>query len=359
MIRNCRMNENFVDDDRARELLARAGVLLDERDVQNAAEAFREAQAHGADPMKCAAGRWTCWMLLGRFALAWRESENIQALGYRDENTRWDGRPFDGRRVLVRALHGLGDTIQFVRYAQIIRARAAHLTVQTHPELVDLIATIQGIDEAITWPDPPSLADKIDLELEIMELPRALGTTLESIPSKVPYMTVDEGRIDESHRRLGRRVLPRIGLVWAASDYDVTRNVPLESLTPLLRLKAFSFFSFQQGLQRRKLQSLAAQLGIRDISSDTGTAIDTAANMINMDLIIGVDTFAAHLAGALGRPVLLMLPYCADWRWMLGRGDSPWYPTMRLFRQSTDRKWDSVVKSIVSLLTSGECESEG
>jgi ADP-heptose:LPS heptosyltransferase len=343
-------HENFKDDACARNLLVRAEALLEQREVGSAVDAFREAEAHGADRMRCAAGRWTCWMLLGRFTLAWRESENIEAQGFRDKNSRWNGRPFEGRHVLIRGLHGLGDTIQFIRYAQIIRERAAHVTVQTHPELVELIADIQGVDEAITWPDPPGLGYTFDQELEIMELPLAFRTTLESIPSLVPYIKIDPGRVDESDRKLGPRRLPRIGLLWAASNYDATRNIPLESLTPLLRLKAFNFFSFQRSPQRHQLRNLGAEVGIRDISS-LGNTIDTAANMVNMDLIITVDTFGAHLAGALGRPVFLMLPFRADWRWMLNRTDTPWYPTMRLFRQPRDRDWDSVVQAILSKLT--------
>ena len=327
-------------------VIARAHALLLERRIEEAIRAFKCADRLASDPVKCAAGLWTCYMLMGRFELAWRQCERIESLGRRDNYTLWDGRPIDGSRILVRAIHGLGDTIQFIRYASLLKDRRARVIVQTHPEIVEIVRTVEGVDSAITWPDSTNLRAMVDREIEIMELPRVFGTTTATVPDAIPYIWADQVRLKMAADRLGPKLRPRVGLVWAASDYNRARNVPTRALTPIAESRKYELFSFQRGPQIDDLHKIPEFGNTIQIDSSAGS-LETAAFMLQMDLLLTVDTFAAHLAGALGRPAFVMLPFCADWRWMLNRRDSPWYPTMRLFRQPAPGCWEPVIRQVV------------
>lgn len=332
-----------MPDARGDEVFALAAAALAERRVWGAITLFDEAERQRHDPSACAAGRWTCFMLLGRFADAWAESSRIRELGLPDPFALWDGSPFRGKRTIVRCLHGLGDAIQLVRYAELLRREASHVIVQTHPELVSLMRNALFVDDAITWSDEDR--DSWDAQIEIMELPRAFQTTLSTIPCGTPYF-----RIPEEVRRSARippfsRSAPRIGLQWSASSWDSSRSIPLRELDFLADLSGCELFSFQRESAREELREFSG-LQIQDVSGDSPHVIEAAADLMNIDLLITVDTMLAHLAGSLGRPVWLLLPFFANWRWMLDREDSPWYPTMRLFRQSSPGVWHSAVHSV-------------
>src|SRR5690348_12924477 len=167
-----------------------AADALARRDISAALRHIRQAERHGYHPDPCAACRWSCWMLLGRFASAWRESDRIARRGKPDPHRLWDGLPFDGKRVLIRCLHGYGDAIQFIRYTYPLRSRATRVIVQTHPELVSLFRSLPFTDEVITWESLAGPAPPWDQQIELMELPRAHRTTLETIPREVPYLFV-------------------------------------------------------------------------------------------------------------------------------------------------------------------------
>jgi hypothetical protein len=333
-----------------RDLMRIASNYLAARRVWDALRIYHIAEALHYPAAECAAGRWMCWMLVGEFELAWRESDAIEAIGGRDPNRFWDGNAFDGKSVLLRTLHGLGDAVQFIRYAPLIRRHAHRLIVQTHPELVPLFKHVDGIDEVTTWPDSVCGHTKWNQQIECMELPRAFRTVIESIPARVPYISIDRAAIDCRKGQLGGHQKPRIGLLWAASTYDASRSMCLSTLGPLLALNQFQFYSFQRGPERDQLNEFPDHLGIYDTAEHSPSILDTAADLANMVLLISVDTFVAHLAGALGCQVWLMLPYASDWRWMVDRSDSPWYPTMRLFRQTRIGDWRSVVSSICCAL---------
>ncbi len=333
-----------ISADAAFELAER---LLEDRRIEPALTYLDLAESLGACPNRCGAHRWFCHMLGGRFEQAWRASERIRSSGAADPNALWDGRPFHGRRVMVRCLHGFGDAIQFIRYARLVRCEAAAVTVQTHPELVPLMRCVPGVDRAITWPEEDrSLWDQ---QIEVMELPFAFRTTLEDIPADIPYIDVPAAR------RLRTRVppdaaRPRIGLQWAAGDWDPARSVALSALARLTAAApGANWFSFQRGAAREDLRG-SAFAHASDVSGDSPDILEAAADLLNIDLLITVDTMLAHLAGALGRPVWLLLQFCADWRWMLGRSDSPWYPSMRLFRQSRQGDWSDPIEEIAVAL---------
>jgi hypothetical protein len=313
---------------------------------------FHHAERLGSDPAECASGRWTCWMLLGEFEQAWRESDSLSLRATPDPNRFWDGLPFTGKRVILRCLHGYGDAIQFMRYAPLVRREASYLIVETHPELVSLFRGTPFIDEVITWTGPDKGSPEWDQQIEVMELPRAFRTTLQTIPNAVPYLYVPEDARQRSCERLGGSNRPRVGILWASSNWNPARNIELARLHPFLELSRFAFYSFQRGPERQELRQL--KYGIRDTAETSPEIADTAADLTNMDLLITVDTMAAHLAGALGKPVWTLLPYHADWRWMCDREDTPWYPTMRLFRQPAPGDWDSVIARIVDELTAAD-----
>jgi hypothetical protein len=306
---------------------------------------FDEAEQSGCDPNRCAAHRWQCWMLLGDFEQAWRESDSIDARDNRADCRLWDQRPFDGKRVIVRCLHGYGDAIQFIRYLPLLRSQASEIIVETHPEMVSLLKRTRGAGRVIGWEENP-VAGRTDWDqqIEVMELPRAFRTTLQTVPHDVPYL-----HLAESPRRLHGGRSPRIGLIWAASSWNPHRSISLSQLAPLLQVDGLSFFGFQHGPAREQLRIVT---GISDAADVSHTILDTANDFLEIDLLITVDTMAAHLAGALGKPVWVLLPFEADWRWMLERDDSPWYPTMRLFRQPRrDGDWTPVVDRLVAELS--------
>ncbi len=287
-------------------------------------------------------------MLLGRFEEAWRASDRIAQLGLPDRHRLWDGRPFAGQRVIIRCLHGYGDAIQFLRYARLLRRDAARVIVETHPEMVSVLRGMPFLDEVITWAADPYT--DWDRQIEVMELPRAFRTTLATIPAEVPYLSVWPQCLERSRSALGPAETPRIGVLWAASGWNPARSMPLGELLPVLRLPSLAFYSFQRDAPRLELAALDPPLAIHDTALHSHDIADTAADLMHMDLLICVDTMAAHLAGALGKPVWVILPYAADWRWMLDREDSPWYPTMRLFRQPQPGDWRTPIERIAGLL---------
>lgn len=330
----------------------RALQAFSERRIPEALELLDRAEAAGWDPDQCRGQRWFCWMLLGCFEEAWRESDRIAARGRADPNRLWDGRPFTGKRVIIRCLHGFGDAIQFIRYARLIRREAARVIVETNPKMVALFEGLPYIDETIAWAGPARRAVEWDQQIEVMELPRAFRTTVNSIPREVPYLRVSGERLERSRMALGSPGKRRIGVAWGASDWNPCRSIPLAELRPLFDLEPFAFYSLQWGGHCRDLDECSLGGRLQDTAAQSPEIVDTAADLANMHLLITVDGMAAHLAGALGRRVWVMLPYEADWRWMLDRCDTPWYPTMRLFRQPEPGDWHTPVRQIVKELSS-------
>jgi hypothetical protein len=240
--------------------------------------------------------------------------------------------------VLIRCLHGLGDTLQYIRYAGMIRQRAATLTVEAQPSLRTLLKQAHLADAVITWGDEEPFWDQ---QIEIVELPRIFRTTIDSIPATVPYISVSG---DSANVSSLAEPLLRVGLVWASSTFNPSRSLFLGQLAPLLEISDISFFSFQAGEERGQIVHWSSR--ISNLYTEGQSVLETAIDMRTMDLVLTVDTMTAHLAGAMGLEVWTLLPYNCDWRWMLHRCDSPWYPTMRLFRQRTPGDWQGVVERV-------------
>ncbi len=330
----------------------RGRQLLQQRRISEALECFYTAQRAGFDANLCAASRWDCWMLSGRFERAWAESDRIGAGGAPDPQRFWDGQSWAGKRVMLRCLHGLGDAIQFIRYAPLLRETCKELTVQTHPQLTTLLEGVAGVDRVTTWgPGHVEQRSEWDMQIEVTELPRAFRGTLDSLPADVPYVHIPLERVDWAKKQFPVRERFRIGLCWEAGPWDARRSIPLDQFAPIFAAGGRQIFSLQKGADVKDFQPRWPLYELEKYASDVR---DTAALILNLDLIISVDTVTAHLAGALARPTWVLLPFPADWRWMLGRQDTPWYPTARLFRQSREGDWSAVIAEAAAALESFE-----
>ncbi len=320
------------------ELFEKAEQALRARQVTEAVRLYEVAEGSGCDSDLCAAGRWTAYMLLGDFERAWRESDAISARGNPDRNRYWDGQDLAGRSIIIRCLHGLGDTLQFIRYASLVRRQARSLTIEAQPLLKGLLKEADLADEVITWGEPEPFWDQ---QIEVIELPRVFRTTVESVPNDVPYFHLKSWKGVVKYD--GSRPI-RVGINWASSAYNPARSIRLEQMAALSTIQNVALCSLQAGPEREQLVSCCAP--IQDICNESECLLATANTVAGMDLVITVDTMLAHLAGALARPVWTLVPYEGDWRWMLDRDDSPWYPSMRLFRQRRPGAWQPVIEAV-------------
>lgn len=248
-----------------------------------------------------------------------------------------------GRTVLLYAADGFGDTLHFCRYVPLVAARGARVILEVQEPLRELMGSLAGGARVFAKGDP--LPD-FDLHCTLLGLARSLGTDLATIPAATPYLHASPAAVSSWNARLGRRDRPRVGLAWSGNplhNNDRNRSIELRSLLPLLSGIDATFVSLQQELRAGDALVLESDSEILHFGAELKNYSDTAALISNLDLVISVDTSVAHLAGALAKPLWILLPYIPDWRWMLDREDSPWYPTARLFRQGETRTWDNVI----------------
>lgn len=249
-----------------------------------------------------------------------------------------------GKVLLLHAEQALGDTIQFVRYAQLAAERGARVVLEVHASLKTLCSGMEGVDRTLARGEP--LPD-FDLHCPLMSLPHAFGTTLASIPPPARFSGAWSERVPAWRARLGGGEGVRVGLVWwGARRPTRNRSIALETLGPLFTLPGLRFVSLQKELRDRDRALLGEGLALEVLDPEFDDFADTAAALSLMDLVISIDTSVAHLAGSLGRPVWILLPFASDWRWLRDRDDSPWYPTARLFRQERIGDWDAVVRRV-------------
>ena len=265
---------------------------------------------------------------------------------------RWDGGPLAGRTLLLHHEQGFGDMIQCLRYAEVLLAREpdARVIVQCFTELQRLFARSLPKGHVVAYGEP---LPPYDVQLPMLSLPRVMGTTPETVPARVPYLTINHAKERAWRKRLrdGTTAL-RIGLVWAGGRHhnmDRERSLPLPALAALGQVRGVRFHSLQKGEAARQAADVPG-LALTDLGSELHDFDDTAALLANLDLLISVDTSIVHLAGALGKPTWVLLPFVPDWRWQLGREDSPWYPSVRLFRQTEPGNWGPVVSRIAAEL---------
>jgi tetratricopeptide (TPR) repeat protein len=291
-------------------------------------------------------------LLMGRFEEGWPEFE--WRLRRREPAPRffrqpcWDGSPLRGTTILLHAEQGLGDTIQFVRYAPLVKERGGRVVVECQGSLVQLLARTPGIDEVVA---AGSSLPSFEMYAPLLSLPGVFKTTEATIPATVPYVFAD-GALDQLWgRELDAIPGFKVGIAWQGNPLhpkDRQRSVPLEAMAPLLGIPGVRFFSLQVGPGREQLVTRHDRLDISDLGGrfDPSSFADAAAVIKHLDLVITVDSALGHLAAALGVPVWVALSFVPDWRWQLGREDSPWYPSARLFRQTTPGDWSNVFARI-------------
>ena len=262
---------------------------------------------------------------------------------------RWDGSPLRGRSILVYCEQGLGDALQFSRYVPLLAELGAKVVLEVQRPLVPLLASIKGAGRVVAKSETPPATD---FHIPLLSLPHIFGTTLETIPASVPYITPPEALVAAWRERTGAGPgVLRAGLAWAGKERPYpNRSCPPEYLAPLLGVDGIRFYSLQIGEQDRLPLPPAMAGQVIDLTGGIENFADSAALLANLDLVITIDTAVAHLAGAMGKPVWVLLPAVADWRWLDGRDDSPWYPSMRLFRQDQAGDWTHVAGRVARAL---------
>ncbi len=294
-------------------------------------------------------------LMRGDLAEGWDEYEwrlrSSERKGPKFPEIPWQGEALAGKHIYVQAEQGFGDTLQFARYIPLLAARGAKVTLRVHQQLLTLMReSLPGITVLGDRGDPaPYQCDAV-----LLSLPRLFKTRLETIPAAVPYLRPPEAAARRWRERLAQKSGLKVGVVWAGNpDHvnDTRRSLKLAQLEPLFDIAGTSFVSLQYGPRAADLKKLKQnKLIIEDLSPQLEDYVDTAAAIGALDLVITVDTSVAHAAGAVGKPVWVLLPWVTDWRWLLNRQDNPWYPTMRLFRQNRGEDWADIIARVASEL---------
>lgn len=319
-------------------------AMLERGDPATAIACYDSALCLAPDQVEAHRNLGLVRLLLGDFAGGWPEWRWPAPGPARFPQPEWRGEPLDGAAILLHAEQGFGDILQFVRYVPLVAARGGRVILEVPGELRRLLGCMAGADAVVVCGEAlPDFA----WHCSLLSLPLAFGTELGTIPDSVPYIEIP-----------ATAALPpvpgtalKVGLVWAGRpehNRDRIRSLPLAALASLARLRGVAFYSLQKGTAMEQIADAA--LPLVDLASRLDDFVDTAAAIAALDLVITVDTSVAHLAGALGRPVWLLLPQVPDWRWLLGREDSPWYPSARLFRQPIAGDWQTVVDRVAVAL---------
>jgi tetratricopeptide (TPR) repeat protein len=337
--------------DHAEAFYNRGNVLRELRRIDQALASYEKALALRPDYVDANWNEAYLRLLTGDFERGlmrseWRWSNPASGLQRRNlTQPLWlGGGAVDGKTILLHSDQGMGDAIFFCRYVPMLAARGARVIVEVEEPLRHLLSGLAGVSQCISKTEA---APDFDLHCPMSSLPLAFETRLDSIPGVTPYLGMP-ARSEEWEARLGPHDRPRIGLAWSGNprhSNDHNRSVALQALSPLFDVPA-RFVSLQTDVRPDDELTLRTQSRILDLAPTLTDFADTAALIARLDLVISVDTSVAHLAGALGTPVWILLPFSPDWRWLLDRQDSPWYPTARLFRQGKTREWQGVVGQV-------------
>jgi tetratricopeptide (TPR) repeat protein len=323
---------------------------------EKAMDLFRRALSSGEEFPLARFNLAMVQLLTGEFREGWAgyetrwKARSIPILARYAKLGMWSGDDLGGRRILLDCEQGYGDAIQFARYIPVISGRGGKPILAAQPPLRRLLQTVPSLEGIVC---PPEELPPFDVQCPLMSLPHVLGTTLATIPRNVPYVFADPALIERWRQRVGQDGRKKIGLCWWGNPThreDRTRSFSLEVLAPLGQAPDTWFCSLQKGEAARQAATPPAGLHIADWSAELGDFADTAALIANLDLVISCDTAVVHLAGAMGKPVWLLIPFVADWRWMENRSDSPWYPTMRIFRQVKPGDWHTPILEAAKML---------
>jgi hypothetical protein len=291
-------------------------------------------------------------LLRGDYERGWREYEHrwpvaeVKKPEFR--RPQWEGEDIAGKTILLQSEQGFGDTIQCLRYVPAVAARAGRVLVRTERGLVRLAASVPS--NPVILP-PEAALPPFDVWCPMLSLPRIFGTRPHTIPADIPYLHPRAALAERWQRRLADLRGLKVGLVWGGNEKhanDFRRSIPFAMLAPILATAGASFVSLQIGPRTADLATLPADT-VTDLAAELKDFAETAGAIANLDLVIAVDTAVAHVAGAIGKPVWLLLPLCPDWRWLLPWDDaSPWYPTMRLYRQRKLADWPDVIARVAA-----------
>jgi tetratricopeptide (TPR) repeat protein len=297
-----------------------------------------------------------CRLELGDLPAGWQkfewrwEATALKTVKRNFSQPLWSGKePLEGKTILLHAEQGYGDTIQFCRYVPEVARRGARVVLEVQAGLESLLKDLSGVHRILVRGQP---LPECDFHCPLLTLPLAFNSSLATIPGAVPYLFADSGRSAAWSGKLGRRTRPRVGLVWSGSNVhanDRQRSIPLSSMLGLISDRA-DFISLQKEIRDPDRQVLEQHGKIAFPGQELSDFRETAALLSNLDLVVSVDTAAAHLAGALGKPLWLLLPHIPDWRWMHDRADSPWYPSARLWRQKAEGDWNSILEEMATEL---------
>lgn len=338
------------------------GAALQEQvKLEAAAACYQQAVRLNSEHAQAHTNLGMVQLALGNFEQGWREYEWRRRCPDAPAQTfsqpLWDGRGLFGGTILLTSEQGLGDVLQFVRYAPLVKARGCRVAVECPAALHPLLRRTPGIDWLSSAADLSTTAVHFDAYAPLMSLPGIMGTTLANVPADVPYLFADPQRVEHWRGVLGRDPGFRIGIAWQGSrrySRDAQRSIPLTCFEHLARLPGVQLVSLQKGEGTEQVAALAGRISITELGPelDQGGAafMDTAAVMMNLDLVVAPNTAIAHLAGGLGVPVWCAIPYVPEWRWLAEREDSPWYPTVRLFRQSEPGGWHGVFERMAAAL---------
>ena len=327
-----------------------ANVRKQQGRLSDALASYDEAVKRDPEFAEAHFNRALLWLLMGNWTEGWPEYDwrwkTKDFPRHTFKQPRWTGEPLVGRTLLVLAEQGLGDTIQFIRFVAKLRQLGGRVIVQCHAPLRPLLADCAGLDDLVLAGAP---LPHFDLYAPLMSLPGILGVMPDSVPAEVPYIQAQAKLVEHWRKELEPLKGLKVGISWQGRPTyrgDRLRSIPLAQFTRLGDVPGVRLISLQKGAGRDQLQEFPNSVDILDLGSrldeQTGAFMETAAVMMNLDLVISSDTAVVHLAGALGAPVWVALNLIPDWRWLLHREDTPWYPSMRLFRQLEYGRWDDV-----------------
>jgi tetratricopeptide (TPR) repeat protein len=328
-------------------------ILQEQGKIDEAEECYSRAIELKPDYADAHLNKALTALLNGNLKNGWQEYEwRLRTKNYALRNFNhpmWDGKPLNDKTILIHTEQGFGDTIQFIRYLPMIQAQGAGVIFECLPNLICLLKNGTGFDKIIEKKSSGELSEEFDIHVPLLSLPGLFDTTLDSIPSDVPYIAADPCLIDQWRIRLNDGHKYKIGIVWAGNPNhkkDHNRSCSLSDFATLAEIPESSIYSLQKGPATVEVDKWPGSEEIINLDNEIHDFADTAAIIANLDLVISVDTVVAHLAGAIGKPVWTLLPFVPDWRWLLNRNDSPWYPNMRLFRQARPNDWAGVFKQV-------------
>lgn len=344
-----------LEPDNPEHVSNRGSALIAMNRPSEALPDFTEAVRLSSDDPVYVWNRAQALLTVGDYTQGWPLYESrwqrgaMRGLRRRYPQPPWQGQDLRGKTIYVYAEQGLGDTLQFCRYLPLLAARGANVTFEAPRSLHRILAALHGDVRVVAPGQPPPI---FSYHAPLMSLPLAFSTTMQTVPNVVPYLSADPKTCQIWRKKLGPECAPRIGLVVAGRpehENDRNRSLPLETLAPLIS-GPFEFHLLQRDIRPRDVGFLAGRADIITHTDDIADFADTAALIDEMDQVVSVDTSVAHLAGAMGKPLTILLPFAADWRWLIDRSDSPWYPTARLLRQSAIGDWTNVVEMLSTSL---------